>query len=57
MGKPEGKKSLKRPRQRWEDIKMPLMVTGLECLDLICLAQNRDQWQALANMVIYLQIQ
>jgi hypothetical protein len=28
IGKPEGKKLLKRPRQRWEDIKMPLMVTG-----------------------------
>jgi len=28
MGKPEGKKPLRRPRQRWEDIKTPLMVTG-----------------------------
>jgi len=28
MGKPEGKNLLKRPRQRWEDIKMPLIVTG-----------------------------
>jgi len=27
-GKPEGKKPLKRPRQRWEDIKILLKVTG-----------------------------
>jgi hypothetical protein len=29
MGKPEGKKSLGKPRRRWEDgIKMDLRVTG-----------------------------
>lgn len=37
--------SLKRPRQRWEDIKMDLKQTGMEGVDWIHLAQDSDQWQ------------
>jgi hypothetical protein len=42
MGKPEGKRSLRRPRHRWEDnIKMNLQEVG--CGDWIELAQVRDR--------------
>jgi hypothetical protein len=38
VGKPEGKRPLGRPRRKWvNNIKM----------DLIDLAQDRDQWRAL----------
>jgi hypothetical protein len=30
VGKPEGKRSLRRPRHGWDDIKMDLRETGLE---------------------------
>jgi hypothetical protein len=41
---------LGRPKCRWKDFKE----IGLECMDWIHLAQNRDQWWALVNMVINL---
>jgi hypothetical protein len=41
---PEEKRSLRRPRCRWEDnIKMDLREIGLEGVDWIHLAQDRDQ--------------
>jgi hypothetical protein len=44
VGKPEGKRSLERPRRRWEDnIRMELMEIGWEYVDWIHLAQGRDQ--------------
>jgi hypothetical protein len=47
VGKPEGKRSVRRPRCRWEDnIRMDLMELGWECVDWIHLAQDREQWQA-----------
>ena len=47
MGKPEGKKSLGRPRRRWEDnIKMDLEEVGCGGIDRIELAQGRDGWLA-----------
>ena len=54
VGKPEGKRPLGRPRRRWEEnIKMDLQeVGGGE--DWMELAQDRDRWQALVNMVINL---
>jgi hypothetical protein len=41
---PEGKKPLGRPRRRWEDnIKMDLRLIGWGGMDLIHLAQDKDQ--------------
>jgi hypothetical protein len=55
VGKPEGERPLGRPRHRWVDnIKMDLRVTGWYGMDLIDLAQDRDQWRALVNTVINL---
>jgi hypothetical protein len=56
MGKPEGKRSLGRPRHRWEDnIKMDLQEVGCGGMDWIKLAQDRDRWQALVYVVMNLQ--
>jgi hypothetical protein len=42
VGKPEGKRSLGRPRHRWIDnIKMDLSEIGLNVVDWIGLAQDR----------------
>ncbi|KAJ4435802.1 hypothetical protein ANN_18421 [Periplaneta americana] len=47
VGRPEGKRSLGRPRRRWEDnIKMDLMEVGYDDTDWINLAQDREQWRA-----------
>jgi hypothetical protein len=43
VGKPEGKRSLGRPRHRWvNNIKMGLIVIGWDGMDWIDLAQDRD---------------
>jgi hypothetical protein len=43
MGKPEGKRQLRRPRRRWvENIKMDLREGGWDGMDWIDLAQDRD---------------
>ncbi|KAJ4451488.1 hypothetical protein ANN_02951, partial [Periplaneta americana] len=50
VGRPEGKRSLRRPRRRWEDnIKMDLREVGYDDRDWINLAQDRDQWRAYVN--------
>jgi hypothetical protein len=42
VGKPEGKRSLGRPRRRWMDnIKMDRLEIGLNVVDWIGLAQDR----------------
>ena len=57
MGKPDGKRSLGRPRRRWEDnIKMDLQEVGCGFPDLIELAQDRDSWWALVNAVMNHQV-
>jgi hypothetical protein len=52
VGKPEGKRPLGRPRRRWEDnIKMDFQEVGWVCGDWMELAQDRDRWRALVNVV------
>jgi hypothetical protein len=51
--KPEWKRPLGRPRYRWEvDVRMGIGEKGRECVDWIRLAQDRDQWWDLVNMVM-----
>jgi hypothetical protein len=53
VGKPEGKRPLGKPRRTWVDnIKMDLIKIGLDGMDWIHLAQDRDQWRALVNRVM-----
>ena len=53
VGKPEGKRPLGRPRCRWEDnIKMDLQEVRGGGGDWMELAQDRDRWRALVNMVM-----
>ena len=53
VGKPEGKRPLGRPRQRWEDnIKMDLMEVGCGGLDWIEINEDRDRWRDLVNEVM-----
>ena len=53
MEKPDGKRSLGRPRRRWEDnIKMDREEVGRDCGDWMELAQDRDRWRALVSSVM-----
>jgi len=55
VGKPEGKRPFGILRHRWEDnIKVDLQEVGYEGMDWIELAQDRDRWWALVNVVINL---
>jgi len=57
VGKPEEHRPLGRPRCRWEDnIKIDLQEVGLEVIDWIELAQDRDRWRALVNAVMNLRV-
>jgi hypothetical protein len=57
VGKPEGKRPLGRPRRRWVDsFKIDLGETGWGGMGWIDLAQDRNQWRALVNMVMNLQV-
>jgi hypothetical protein len=57
VGKPEEKRPLGRPRSRWvNNIKMDLREIGWEGMDWIYVAQDRDQWTALVNTVMNLQV-
>jgi hypothetical protein len=52
VGKPEGKRSLGRPRIRCEDnIKMDFQEVGGGRGDWMELAQDRDSWRALVGTV------
>jgi hypothetical protein len=55
IGRPEGKRPLRRPRRRWEDnIKMDLRETGIDEANWIRLAQDRVQWRTFVSTVINL---
>jgi hypothetical protein len=53
VGEPEEKRTLGRPRRRWEDnIKMDLQEVGRGFWDWMELAQDRDRWRALVSTVM-----
>jgi hypothetical protein len=57
VGKPVGKRPLGRLRHRWEDgIRTDLREIGWEVVEWIHLAQYRDWWQILVNVVMNLRV-
>jgi len=45
VGRPEGKRPLRRLRRRWEgNIKMDIRKIGIDKVNWIWLAQDRVQW-------------
>jgi hypothetical protein len=53
VGKPEGKRSLGRPRCRWEgNIKIDLREIEWGGMDWIDMAHDRDQWKPVAYTVM-----
>ena len=51
-GKPTGKRSLGRPRRRWEDnIRMDLKEIGIDTRNWIDSAQNKDSWRATISLL------
>jgi hypothetical protein len=57
VGKPEGRRSLGRPRRRWEvNIRMDLLEVGCGCVDWMELAQDRERWRALVSAVMNLRV-
>jgi hypothetical protein len=57
-GKSGRKRSLGRPRHRWEDnIQMDLQEVGCGGMDCIELAQDRDRYRGLENVVMILWVQ
>jgi hypothetical protein len=57
VGKPEGKRPLGRPRHRWVGyFKADLGEIGSVSVDWVGLAQDRDNWRALVNVVMNLRV-
>jgi len=57
VGKPEGKRSLGRPRHRWVDnIRMDLQEVGCGYMDWIGLVQDGDRWRTLVSAVMNLRV-
>jgi hypothetical protein len=53
VGRSDGKRSLARPRSRWEDnIEMDLQEAGRGTMDWIAVVQVRDRWRAIVNAVM-----
>jgi hypothetical protein len=56
-GKPEGKRTLGRPRRGWVDnIKMDLVEIGWGGVDWICVAQDGDKGTALMNAAMNIRV-
>ena len=57
VGKPEGRRTLGRPRRRWMDnIRMDLQDVGRGYMDWIELDQDRDRWRTLVSAVMNFRI-
>ena len=57
VGKPEGKRPLRRLWRRWVDnIGMDFQEVGCGYMDWIGLAQDRDRWRTLVNALINLRV-
>jgi hypothetical protein len=57
VGKPKEKRPLERPRRRWVDnIRMDLAEVEWGDVDWIGLAQDRNRWRALVNLVLNLRL-
>ena len=57
VGRPEGKRSLRKYKPRCQNgIKMHLQEVGWVGMDRIDLAQDRDRWQALVNVVMNIRV-
>jgi len=57
VGKPEEKRSLERPRPRWNDYtEMDLREVGDGGMDWIEQAQDRESWRAFMNAVMNLRV-
>jgi len=55
VGKPEGRRPLRRPRRRWVDyIRMDLQEVECGYMEWIGLAQDRDRWRTLVSAVMNL---
>jgi len=53
VGKPEGKRPLRKPKRRWVDnIGMDLQEVGCRYTDWTGLAQDRDRWWTLVSAVM-----
>jgi hypothetical protein len=57
LGNPEGWRPLGRQRRRWVDnIRMDLGEVEWDDVDWIRLAQDRNRWRALVNLVLNLRV-
>jgi hypothetical protein len=57
VGKPEGKRTLGRPRRMWvNNSKMNLVEIEWDGVDWIDMAQDRDQWRVLVNTVLNIRV-
>ena len=56
-GKPTGKRTLGRPRHRWEDnIRMDLKEIGINAGNWVDSAQDRNYWRALVSAALNLRV-